>query len=290
MGALLIVEQILNGIQLGVTLFLMAAGLTLIFGIMNMINLAHGSLFTIGAYLLVTFQKLTGSFVLGLALAVPAAALFGVLLEVVLVRKLYTRDHLDQSLATIGLILLFNEGVRFLWGKFPLGVTLPDVLAGSVEIVPGSAYPAFRLLVIAIGIAVAVGLWLLVAKTRIGMLVRAGASDREMTQMLGINVKRLYTIVFALGTALAGLAGAMAAPIVGVQSGMGDGVLILTLVVIVIGGTGSIRGAFIAALVVGLFDTFGRVLLPAAVASMAIYLLMAAVLVWRPEGLFGVRA
>ena len=290
MSPLLIIEQTLNGLQLGVTLFLMAAGLTLVFGVMNLVNLAHGSMFMLGAYALVMFERLTGSFVLGLLCAIPATALVGVVIEVLVMRTLYRRDHLDQSLATIGLILLLNEGVRIVWGKLPLKAALPAAVSGSVEILPGVAYPVFRLVVIAVGVLVALAMWWLVTRTRIGMLVRAGASDREMIGMLGVDIKKLCTIVFGIGTALAGLAGMMAAPIIGVQSGMGDNVLILTLVVIVIGGAGSVRGAFIAALAVGLFDTFGRVLLPPAVASMVIYILMAAVLLWRPQGLFGQHA
>ena len=281
----LAIEQLLNGLQLGVMLFLMAAGLTLVFGIMNLINLAHGSLYMIGAYLAATLQQATGSFLLAVLLTLPATALVGMLMEVVALRTLYARDHLDQVLATFGLILFFNEFVRIVWGPAGYFVSVPAALSGTVEILPGVPYPAFRLAILLVGLAVAAFLFWLVRRTRLGMLIRAGASNRAMVGALGVNIRLLFTLVFGLGAALAGLAGAMAAPILAVQVGMGESILILTFVVIVIGGIGSIRGALLAALLVGVVDTFGRVLLPPAVAEMAIYLLMAAVLFWRPQGL-----
>jgi branched-chain amino acid transport system permease protein len=291
MTTLLFIEQVFNGLQLGVMLFLMAAGLTLVFGIMNMVNLAHGSLYMMGAYFCATFTKWTGSFFLGAALALPAAALVGVVVELVALRKLYNRDHLDQVLATFGLILFFNELVKVVWGPAALFMNVPQLLAGNVEILPGVPYPVFRLTVLAVGAAVALALGWLILRTRLGMLIRAGASNREMVGALGVDIKRLYTLVFALGAGLAGLAGLMAGPLYVVEIGMGDSVLIKTFVVIVIGGIGSVRGAFVAALLVGIVDTFGRVLpsqvgLPTAISEMAIYILMAGVLFWRPRGLF----
>ncbi|PWG61058.1 branched-chain amino acid ABC transporter permease [Spiribacter halobius] len=299
----LFLEQVLNGLQFGMTLLLMASGLTLVFGIMNLINLAHGSLFMLGAFAGATVVAWSGSFLLGLLAGVVTAGLAGMAMEALVLRRLYRRDHLDQVLATFGLILLFNEAVRVIWGRRPLGLTLPDWLAGSVEILPGVGYPVFRLAVIAVGLAVMAGLWWLVMRTRLGMRIRAGASDREMIGALGVNITALYTLVFGLGACLAGLAGVMAAPFIAVQSGMGEDILILTFVVIVIGGIGSLRGAVAGALLIGLADTLGRVYLPdllrlwlppatadgagAALASMTIYLLMALVLALRPRGLFG---
>jgi branched-chain amino acid transport system permease protein len=294
MTILLFLEQTLNGLQLGVTLFLMAAGLTLVFGIMNMVNLAHGSLFMMGAYYAATLVSWTGSFVLSALLAVTAAALTGILVEVVALRTLYDRDHLDQVLATFGLILFFNELVKIVWGPIALFMDIPPFLGGSVELIPGAPYPIYRLAVLAVGVLVAAFLWWLITRTQVGMLIRAGASNREMVGALGVDVKLLYTLVFGLGAALAGLAGLMSGPLYVVEIGMGDSMLIKTFVVIVIGGIGSIRGAFVAAVIVGMVDTFGRVLpafagLPAALAEMAIYILMAAVLFWRPSGLFPAR-
>jgi branched-chain amino acid transport system permease protein len=282
----LLVEQGLNGVQLGVMLFLMAAGLTLVFGIMNLVNLAHGSLYMLGAYFAAALQGWTGSFLLAVLAAVPATALVGIVIERVTLRRLYARDHLDQVLCTFGLILFLNEMVRIVWGALPLHMALPAGLAGTVALGPGLRYPAFRLAIIAAGILVALFLYLLIAKTRLGMLIRAGASDRAMVGALGVDIERLFTLVFGLGAALAGFAGIMAGPLLAVQVGMGDGVLILTLVVIVIGGIGSVRGAFVAALLVGVIDTFGRVTLPPALADIGIYVLMAAILFWRPRGLF----
>jgi branched-chain amino acid transport system permease protein len=302
MDPLLLLEQCLNGLQLGVMLFLMAAGLTLVFGIMDLINLAHGSFYMIGAFLTAALAPVLDSFVLALLVAVPATALVGLAVEKTALRTLYTRDHLDQVLATFGLILFFNELVRIIWGPVPVFLAPPAFLSGTVEIIPGAPYPAFRLAIIVVGIAVAALLWLLIARTRTGMRIRAGAANREMATALGVDIGRLFGLIFALGAGLAGLAGAMAGPILAVQVGMGEEILILTFVVIVIGGIGSIRGALVGALLVGLVDTLGRALLPdllalafepatarsagAAVASMAIYIVMAGVLAIRPRGLF----
>jgi branched-chain amino acid transport system permease protein len=302
----LLAFQALNGLQLGVMLFLMAAGLTLVFGIMNLINLAHGSLYMVGAYLAAALQGWTGSFVLAVLLAIPATLAVGVAVEIVVLRTLYDRDHLDQVLATFGLILFFNEAVRIVWGPSALYMTTPALLSGQVELPFGIVYPSYRFAIIAVGLAIAVFLHVLIAHTRVGMLIRAGASNRAMVGALGVDVKRLYTAMFALGTALAGLAGLMAGPILSVESGMGEPILILTFVVIVIGGVGSIRGAFLGALLVGVVDTLGRSFLPGvlravfnpqvanaagpALASMLIYVMMALVLAFRPQGLFPARA
>jgi len=301
----LVLEQALNGLQYGVMLFLMAAGLTLVFGIMNLVNLAHGSLYMVGAYLATAFHQWTGSFLLAVALALPATLLVGVAVEVVALRTLYERDHLDQVLATFGLILFFNELIAIVWGRAALYTSLPAWLSGHVPVLPGVRYPVYRALVLAVGLVVAVALWALVARTRAGMLIRAGASNRAMVGALGVNVRRLYTAVFGLGAALAGLAGLMAGPIYAVQPGMGEQILIPVFVVIVIGGIGSVRGALVGAIVVGMVDTLGRaflkpmlalVLRPAAadsagpaLASMLMYMLMAAVLAVRPQGLFPTR-
>lgn len=305
MNWVLVLEQALNGLQLGLLLFLLAAGLTLVFGIMDLVNLAHGSLYMMGAYFCATFTKLTGSFLLGCLFALPATLLLGVITEIVALRTLYSRDHLDHVLATFGLILFFNEFVRLVWGPAGLSIPLPPFLKTSIEILPGVPYPTYRLAVIGASLAVAAGLYWLVVKTRIGMLIRAGASNREMVGALGIDIKLLYTLVFGLGAAMAGFAGMMAAPILTVQIGMGENVLILAFVVIVIGGIGSVRGAFISSLLVGMIDTLGRTIIPAllllvlppvaastaapAIASMLIYLLMAVVLFFKPEGLFAPR-
>jgi branched-chain amino acid transport system permease protein len=303
---LLILEQCLNGLQFGLLLFLLAAGLTLIFGIMDMVNLAHGSLYMIGAYFAATFVAWTGDFVIGAALAFAATLLVGMLLEVIAIRPLYGRDHLDHVLGTFGLVLFFNELVRMVWGPAGLRVPLPDWLNTSVPLLPGLYYPTYRIAIIITALAVALLLYVLVMRTRLGMLIRAGASNREMAGALGVNIKLLYTLVFGLGAALAGLAGLMQAPILTVQIGMGENILILAFVVIIIGGIGSIRGAFIAAILVGLIDTIGRAFLPdilrmmmssrgaatvaPALSSMMIYLVMAIVLVVRPQGLFPVTS
>jgi branched-chain amino acid transport system permease protein len=295
-------EQCLNGVQLGMLLFLLAAGLTLVFGIMDLVNLAHGSLYMLGAYFAATFAILTGSFVLAIILALVASLLAGMVLEVVAIRRLYRRDHLDQVLGTFGLLLFFNELVRLIWGPAGMTLSLPPQMLTAVQIIPGVYYPLYRLVIILATLAVAGLLYVLVMRTRLGMLIRAGASNREMAGALGVNIKLLYTLVFGLGAALAGFAGAMQAPILTVQIGMGENILILAFVVIIIGGIGSIRGAFVAAIVVGLIDTMGRAFLPdmlrlllstnaaatlaPALSSMSIYMLMAVILVFRSEGLF----
>jgi branched-chain amino acid transport system permease protein len=272
---------------------------------MNMINLAHGSLYMVGAYVAAYIFGVTGSYLLSVGAALVAALAVGVAIEFVVFRTLYRRDHLDQVLATFGLILFFNEIVRMIWGATALYTAIPDFLAGQVEVLPGLPYPTYRLAIIAVGLAVAAFLYLVVAKTRVGMLIRAGASNREMVGALGVNIALLYTLVFGLGAVLAALSGLMAGPIFTVESGMGDSVLILAFVVIVIGGIGSIRGAFVASLLVGIVDTMGRVFLRSvlavfmthtaadnagpALASMLIYILMATVLFFRPQGLFPPR-
>ena len=306
MTLILFIEQVLNGLQFGVMLFLMAAGLTLVFGVMGLINLAHGSLYMVGAFAAAAVAGWTGSFVLGLAAALAAAAAAGALVELLVIRRLYDRDHLDQVLATFALILIFSEGTRFLFGSFPLYLDIPDALSGPVTLPGGIQYPAYRLAIIVIGLVIAAGLFWLISRTRLGIRIRAGEADREMIAALGVDISKLYTIVFALGAALAGLAGALVGAIQAVQVGMGEPVLILAFVVIVIGGIGSIKGALIGAIMVGLTDTLGGILMPAlfrlfmensaaqatgsAIASMLIYILMALVLIWRPQGLFGARA
>ncbi|WP_299561475.1 branched-chain amino acid ABC transporter permease [uncultured Sulfitobacter sp.] len=306
MSPILLAEQILNGVQLGVMLFVMAAGLTLVFGVMGLINLAHGSLFMVGAFAAAAVAGATGSFMLALVSALAAAAAAGALIEVLVIRRLYARDHLDQVLATFALILIFSEGTRWIFGSFPLYLNIPDYLSGPVTLPGGIQYPLYRLTLIGIGLAIAAGLFVLISKTRLGIQIRAGENDREMIAALGVDISKLYTIVFALGAGLAGLAGALVGAIQSVQVGMGEPVLILAFVVIVIGGIGSIKGALIGALLVGLTDTLGGVLLPhlfklftdpatatsagSALASMLIYILMAVVLIWKPTGLFGARA
>src|SRR5437588_3320021 len=255
---LLFIEQCLNGLQFGRLLFLLAAGLTLVFGIMDLVNLAHGSLYMLGAYFAATFAALTGSFVAATILALAATLVVGMALEVIAMRRLYERDHLDHVLGTFGLILFFNELVRIVWGPSGMRLSLPDWLNTSVPLLPGLQYPAYRIAIIVTALAVALALYVLVMRTRLGMLIRAGASNREMVGALGVNINLLYTLVFGLGAALAALAGLMQAPIQTVQIGMGENILILAFVVIIIGGIGSVRGAFIAAIFVGLVDTVGR--------------------------------
>ena len=304
MSWILIFEQSLNGLQFGLMLFLLAAGLTLVFGIMDMINLAHGSLYMLGAFLASSFVAATGSFVAGVLLAIPATAVLGMVLEVSVLRTLYARDHLSQVLATFALILILNEVVRLVWGS-DAALPMPAALSGPVEILPGLRYPAYRLVIIGVGLLVALLLFVVVTRTRIGMLVRAGASNREMALAMGVNIKLLFTLVFGAGAALCALAGAMLAPLFAVQVGMGENILILAFVVIVIGGIGSIRGALVGAVLVGVVDTIGRAFLPIlfgvffqprvasaagpAIASVSIYLLMAVVLFFRPKGLFPAR-
>src|ERR1700741_425351 len=255
-------EQFLNGVQLGMLLFLLAAGLTLIFGIMDLVNLAHGSLYMLGAYFAATFADWTDSFLLGALLALAATAVAGMLLEVIAVRRLYGRSHLDHVLGTFGLLLFFNELVRLIWGPAGMTLSLPSQMLTPVEVLPGVYYPLYRLVIILSTLVVALLLYLLVMRTRIGMLIRAGASNREMVGALGVNIQLLYTFVFGLGAALAGFAGLMQAPILTVQIGMGENILILAFVVIVIGGIGSIRGALVSAILIGILDTLGRAFLP----------------------------
>ena len=302
MTGLLFVEQVLNGLQFGVMLFLLAAGLTLVFGIMNLVNLAHGSLYMVGAYLATAAFGWTGSFLASVVFALPATLLVGMLVEILALRSLYERDHLDQVLATFGLILFFNEAVAIVWGRTALFTTVPRALSGQITLLPGLRYPAYRAVIILVGLAVALLLYIVVNRTRLGMLIRAGASNRTMVAALGVNVRVLYTVVFGFGAALAALGGVMAGPIYTVLPGMGEEILIQVFVVIVIGGIGSIRGALVGAVVVGMVDTLGRAFLKPmlstmigpsaannagpALASMLIYLLMAAVLFFRPQGLF----
>jgi branched-chain amino acid transport system permease protein len=302
----LLIEQLLNGLQLGVMLFLMAAGLTLIFGVMGLINLAHGSLYMVGAFACAAVAAATGSFWIGLVASLVAAAAAGAIVEVAVIRKLYERDHLDQVLATFALILIFSEGTRWLFGSFPLYLDIPPLLQGAVPLPGGGRYQLYRLAIIGVGIVVAIGLYLLISRTRLGMRIRAGESDREMIAALGVDIRTLYTVVFALGAALAGLAGALVGALQSVQVGMGEPVLILAFVVIVIGGIGSIKGALLGAVLVGVIDTMGRFLLPkalalampaaqagligGALASMLIYVVMAVILAVRPSGLFAAQS
>ena len=303
MSLVLIAEQILNGLQFGIMLFLMSAGLTLIFGVMGLINLAHGSLYMIGAFIAAAVASATGSFILALIAALSAAAVAGAIVEMTIIRKLYNRDHLDQVLATFALILIFSEGTRWVFGSFPLYLDVPAYLQGAVTLPGGIQYPLYRITLIVFGLIIGAGLGLLITKTRIGVQIRAGENDREMVSALGVNISKLYTFVFALGAALAGLAGALVGAIQSVEVGMGEPVLILAFVVIVIGGIGSVKGALIGSILVGLTDTLGGIFLPklfglfmdlatatnvgSSIASMSIYILMSIVLVWRPTGLFG---
>jgi branched-chain amino acid transport system permease protein len=305
MSFALLFEQLLNGLQFGVTLFLMAAGLTLVLGIMNFVNLAHGSLYMVGAYLTLAAAQWTGSYLAGVALGLAGTLVVGMIVEVVALRALYDRDHLDQVLATFGLILFFNELVAILWGRAALFASVPPFLRGHIDLFTGSSYPLYRAVIIGVGLITALVLWYVVTRTRLGMLIRAGASNRTIVSALGVNIRLLYTLVFGFGAALAGLAGLMAGPIYNVQPGMGELVLIQVFVVIVIGGIGSIRGAFVGALIVGMVDTLGRAFLRPllgamisptagdsagpALASMLIFVLMAVILAFRPQGLFPPR-
>jgi len=305
MSTALLLIQVLNGLQFGVLLFLVAAGLTLVFGVMDFINLAHGVQYMLGAYIAATLGAWTGSFWAGLALALPLSLALGLVFEALVFRHLYGRDHLSQVLATFGVILTVDEAVRAIWGAAPLNVLQPGGLGGGIELMQGFTYPAYRLVIIGAGLAVALLLWLLVERTRVGMLVRAGATHPAMVSALGVDIRRLFMVVFGFGAMLAGFAGVLAGPVFAVAPGMGDGVLILAFVVIVAGGIGSVRGAFIAALGVGVLDTVGRALLPdllrlvtdastarqvgAALASMLVYVVMAAILAVRPVGLFPAR-
>jgi len=302
MSTTLILVQILNGLQLGVLLFLIAAGLTLVFGVMGFINLAHGVQYMVGAYFAVAFYSLTQNFLLTVILASASALLLGLLFEVLIFRHLYDRDHLDHVLATFGIILFLDQATIVLWGPEPLVIPEPNFLSGSIPLVDGLLYPVYRLAIIAAGLAVAGLLWFMVTQTKLGMLVRAGATDLEMVSALGVNIRRLFMLVFGFGAMLAGFAGVLSAPIFSVEPGMGDDLLIVAFVVIIVGGIGSIRGAFIAALVIGLVDTLGRSMMTdilklfmdasaanqigPAIASMLIYVLMAAILFFKPTGLF----
>jgi branched-chain amino acid transport system permease protein len=295
--------QLLNGAQFGILLFLVAAGLTLVFGIMDFINLAHGVLYMVGGYVMAMMMGTTGNFWLSLAMVLSLTLAVGLVLELLVFRRLYDRSHLDQVLATFGLVLVLSELVRILWGSAPLSVAMPEMLSGSIPLAGAMRYPIYRLAVIGLGLAVALGLWFVIARTRVGMLLRAGAANRSMVSALGTDINRLFMLVFAVGAMLAGFAGAIVSPILSVDPGMGDSILILTFVVIVIGGVGSVKGAFCAALLVGIVDTLGRMfgpiilksmMDPAAaaqagrtIAPMLVYILMAAVLIWRPAGLFG---
>ena len=305
MSTTLLIVQVLNGLQLGILLFLVAAGLTLVFGVMDFINLAHGVQYMLGAYLAVMLYGATGSVLASMALTLPASLLCGLVLEALVFRHLYQRHHLEQVLATFGVILFLNQGVKIVWGAAPLNMPVPAILSGSIPLMEGLRYPVYRFAIMAAGLGVAAALYLGITSTRAGMLVRAGATDAPMVSALGVDIKLLFTIVFGCGAMLAGFAGAMVAPILSVEPGMGDQILILAFVVIVIGGIGSIRGAFVGALLVGLVDTMGRALLPVAFAKMfppqvasnlgpslssiMIYVLMAAVLFFRPQGLFPAR-
>lgn len=303
MTFLLFFEQLLNGLQLGITLFLMAAGLTLVFGVMGLINLAHGSLYMLGAFFCAWVSNASGSFLLGLFAGFAGAALIGALMEIIVLRQLYGRDHLDQVLATFALILIFSEATSWIFGASPLYLSIPKWLSGSIPLWEGGNYPVYRILIIIIGLIIAYGLYLLITKTRLGMRIRAGESDREMIAALGVDIRTIYTVVFALGSALAGLAGSLVGALRSVEVGMGEPVLILALVVIVIGGIGSVKGALIASILVGLVDTMGRVFLPnilalmiddtstlatlsASFSSVLVYLLMAIILAIKPQGLF----
>ncbi|MFC3865093.1 branched-chain amino acid ABC transporter permease [Alcaligenes aquatilis] len=305
MSLILISEQLLNGLQFGLMLFLIAAGLTLVFGIMDIMNLAHGSLYMAGAYVAAETMQRTGSFTAAIMVAVAVTALVGIALEILILRKLVTRDHLAQVLGTYAVILIANDVVKMIWGPTPVMLNMPALLSGPVELLPDFLYPAFRLMIIAVGLVVALALYAFVTKTRAGVLVRAGASNRQMATLMGVRVPILFLGVFTLGAALAALAGALLGPITAVQIGMGEDILILVLVCIVIGGIGSIRGAFVGALLVGMVDTAGRAFLPMllrnvfpadvassvgpTIAAISIYVLMAVVLVFRPSGLFPAR-
>ena len=305
MSLSLFLVQSLNGLQFGILLFLIAAGLTLVFGVMGFINLAHGVQYMIGAYLTFMFYQVTGNFFAALILGLVAALAIGLACEILIFRHLYARDHLDQVLATFGIILFVNEAVKAIWGPSSLILAPPESLSWSFEIIEGLQYPIYRLAVIAVGIAVAFGLYIIVFKTRVGMLIRAGATNPDMVSALGVDIKRLFMIVFGFGAMLAGFAGAIAAPMFSLEPSMGDDLLIVVFVVIIIGGIGSIRGAFIAAVMVGMLETLGRAVatdllklvfdasaanqIGPALSSMLIYILMAAILFFKPEGLFPAR-
>lgn len=295
------IEQAMNGLQYSALLFLLSAGLTLIFGIMNVVNLAHGSFYMVGAFCAASSVAITGSFSVAILAALFSAAIYGLIVEKLIISRLYHRDHLDQVLATLGVIFFTNALVTLVFGRSPPFVDIPPLLSGSVQILPGLNYPIMRLAFIGAGVLVAIGLWILISRTRIGMLVRAGADDAETVDALGINIRRLFTLVFALGALLGGFAGVMGAPLLAVEIGMGEKILITTLVVIVVGGVGSVRGALVGSLLVGLVDSFGRAYIPlgmsqllppeysdsvsSSLVSASIYILMAIVLLVKPRGL-----
>ncbi|MBT5227410.1 MAG: branched-chain amino acid ABC transporter permease [Proteobacteria bacterium] len=304
-GALILI-QILNGLQLGVLLFLLAAGLTLVFGIMDFINLAHGAFYMLGAFICATLAIWFDSFLIAVLLAVPITFVIGVVVELGVARQLYQADHLEQILATFGLILIADTLVQMIWGPQGMTFALPEVLNGQVQLLYGVEFPVYRVLIISVGLLVALALYLVVSHTRTGMLIRAGASNRRMVEALGVDIRMLFTLVFAAGAAMAGLAGLMIAPITEASIGMGNEILIVAFVVIVIGGIGSVQGAFFGAMLVGLIDTLGRAFLDdllglvlshqaaetsaPAISAMLIYILMVVILYFRPQGLFGVRA
>lgn len=305
MSSTLIAEQLLNGLQFGLMLFLIAAGLTLVFGILDILNVAHGSLYMAGAYVAAQTMQATQSFVAAVVVAALVTGFVGLVLELVLIRKLVIRDHLAQVLGTFAVILIANDVVKMIWGPAPMMMSMPPALSGPVQLLPDLLYPAYRLLIIAVGLAAALGLYLFVTRTRAGVLVRAGASNRQMATLMGVRVPLLFLGVFVLGAMLAALAGALLGPVAAIQTGMGEQILILVLVCIVIGGIGSMRGAFVGALLVGFVDTAGRAFLPSilklffspavassvgpTLAALSIYILMAVVLVFRPSGLFPAR-
>ena len=302
---LMLFEQLLNGLQYSALLFLLSAGLTLVFGIMNVINLTHGSFYMVGAFCAAAAVAKTGSFLAAILAALVGAGLYGLVIELLVIRHLYRRDHLDQVLATLGLALFTDELVSVLFGRSPPFMSIPAALAGSVHVLPGLAYPVMRLAFIAAGALVAVGLWWLISRTRVGMLVRAGADDGEMVDALGVNIQRLFTLIFSLGALLCGFAGVMAAPLLAIQIGMGERILITTFVVIVVGGVGSVRGALVGSLLIGMTDALGRAFIPtltslilppqlsdplsASLVSASIYILMAIVLLFKPRGLVPAR-
>ncbi len=306
MDSALVMIQVLNGLQLGVLLFLLAAGLTLVFGIMDFINLAHGAFYMLGAFICATLALWLDSFLLAVLLAVPITFVIGVVVELGIARQLYQADHLEQILATFGLILIADTLVQMVWGPEGLTFALPEILNGQVRLFYDVEFPVYRILIISVGLLVALALYLVVSHTRIGMLIRAGASNRRMVQALGVDIRMLFTLVFAAGAAMAGLAGLMIAPITEASIGMGNEILIVAFVVIVIGGIGSVQGAFFGAMLVGLIDTLGRSFLDdflrlflshqaaetsaPAISAMLIYILMAVILTLRPQGLFGVRS
>ena len=297
----LLIAQLLNGLQLGLLLFLLASGLSLIFGVMDFINLSHGSFYMAGAFVCASVMALTGSFITAVVVAVIVVFILGALVEWLIVRKLYLRDHLDHVLVTYGLILVFDTLVHIIWGAAGTAIPLPEVLNGQVE-VGGFVLPVYRLLIIACGLLVAVGLYFLVTRSRLGMLIRAGASNRIMVTALGVNIDRLYMIVFAIGAALAGFAGLLIAPITEASIGMGNEIIIIAFVVVIVGGIGSVKGAFYGAILIGFIDTLGRSYLDdllklflsnhaaetaaPALSAMLVYILMAVVLVFKPRGLF----